>query len=686
MCVSVYMLKPARIRDYFDAQAPCYKTMARDMLLLASIAVWCASGEATTCGAGGACSSDDVAAMLQLNRMAHAGVCDCGEAPAANRSMESFGSSREIGTVSPAELAKLLSRGGGLSLDAKVSDSEAGCKFCSRCMAPGQCESKPRELPVPGLEERLLQQFEACQEVMPECGDGKTTKNDANIVLKASGSFLEPCNCCKGDGPEQVAIFMADVGEFAAAVWVTWVQRKSDHPAIVKWSAEGLAETTSNGASEAPTQGYAAAPLPFTWASCTLCGGIYHGFFYRVRLENVPYGVPVSYSVGDDGPSATFTLRSPASSSSRVVVVGDGGTRGGDTTYSKLGSLVGHYDALVSLGDFSYSNGFAQVYDDFFRLMQKHGVTTSVPSIVTPGNHENVYAFAAYLDRFLMVPSSLEYQRPGRSFYHQRNGNVHWISLNFENASGFPDWYVPPEHYSPLSEQEFAWLEDTLVGIRENKKAGEWIAVIAHRPLYCTVATCGFLAQVFGKEDCANYRTTACNQTATALRNSKNAAGKTMEELFLEYRVDLVFGAHVHAYERSFPTFQGNIEQAHGDVGEIRPFGDTDPELVVKSAPLFLDPKYPTYITNGGAGNAVEQTDMMFASPSPSWSARRIVTEDCVVVRFGGTKVDSCQNPKRKGGYGVLSANETHLSWAFFSSTGPEVYNDGFVIHRPMEG
>eukprot|EP00932_Pfiesteria_piscicida_P007295 SRR837773.17332.p2 GENE.SRR837773.17332~~SRR837773.17332.p2 ORF type:complete len:105 (+),score=21.21 SRR837773.17332:97-411(+) len=96
-----------------------------------------------------------------------------------------------------------------------------------------------------------------------------------------------------------------------------------------------------------------------------------------------------------------FQLRSPGSKASRSVVVGDGGTRGGDTTWARIAGQVakGYYDAVVSLGDFSYSNGFASIYNEFFRRMQGYNITTSIPTLVTPGNHENIYNFDAYLDR-----------------------------------------------------------------------------------------------------------------------------------------------------------------------------------------------------------------------------------------------------------------------------------------------
>jgi hypothetical protein len=145
---------------------------------------------------------------------------------------------------------------------------------------------------------------------------------------------------------------------------------------------------------------------------------------------------------------------------------------------------LGAINQLLAVGDVSYHNGYARVYDELFRLADPLHVFSSVPLLTAPGNHENAYEFAAYLDRFPQpaptIPAPNE--RPGQGFYDVIDGNVHWISLNFESkGAALSPHMIPIEDAMPLTNAEFDWLETTLGHIRRNSKAGEWIVVYSHR-------------------------------------------------------------------------------------------------------------------------------------------------------------------------------------------------------------
>lgn len=56
----------------------------------------------------------------------------------------------------------------------------------------------------------------------------------------------------------------------------------------------------------------------------------------------------------------TLVLRSPDSTDTAILVLGDSGTLGGKHTYADVVKFLPKISALVSAGDFSYSNGFAR--------------------------------------------------------------------------------------------------------------------------------------------------------------------------------------------------------------------------------------------------------------------------------------------------------------------------------------
>jgi hypothetical protein len=57
-----------------------------------------------------------------------------------------------------------------------------------------------------------------------------------------------------------------------------------------------------------------------------------------------------------------------------------------------------------------------------------------------------------------------------------------------------------------------------------------------------------------------------------------------MEELFYKYNVDIYFTGHIHSYERTWPTFQGNVLSTNPDTA-------------------YINPLSTIYLIIGGAGN-----------------------------------------------------------------------------------
>jgi acid phosphatase type 7 len=78
------------------------------------------------------------------------------------------------------------------------------------------------------------------------------------------------------------------------------------------------------------------------------------------------------------------------------------------------------------------------------------------------------------------------------------------------------------EHDFTIGSQQFLWIQDDLN--RVDRSVTPWVVVTLHRPMMTPVAGSQF------------------NTSVGMILN--------LENLFLEYGVDLVLGGHVHSYER----------------------------------------------------------------------------------------------------------------------------------------
>jgi len=101
------------------------------------------------------------------------------------------------------------------------------------------------------------------------------------------------------------------------------------------------------------------------------------------------------------------------------------------------------------------------------------------------------------------------------------------------------------------------------------------------------------------------------------------------EQLFYESRVDLVLQGHIHAYERTYSTYQWQVK---------------------KGAPVYL--------TNGHAGND-EGLYKHWQDPQPKWSAYRESV-------FGFSTIEIF--------------NVTHLHWQMIRANDSMVRDDFWLI------
>ncbi|KAE9590840.1 putative Acid phosphatase [Lupinus albus] len=215
-----------------------------------------------------------------------------------------------------------------------------------------------------------------------------------------------------------------------------------------------------------------------------------------------------------------------------------------------------NYDMLLLPGDLAYSYIFQILWDSFGHLVDP--LASRRPWMVTQGNHEvekipllHREPFTAYNARWRMP-----YEESGSDsnlYYSFDVAGVHVIMLGSYTDFG-------------RESKQYKWLAWDLKKV--NRKKTPWLVVLVHAPWY--------------------------NSNAHHQGESESVDMKaSMEDLLYQFRVDVIFGGHVHAYER----FTRVYKDKHDKCG-------------------------PIYITIGDGGN-VEGLATEYIDPKPKISLFR---------------------------------------------------------------
>ncbi|KAL4124243.1 hypothetical protein PRIC2_010080 [Phytophthora ramorum] len=308
-------------------------------------------------------------------------------------------------------------------------------------------------------------------------------------------------------------------------------------------------------------------------------------YFYKVgsashtKFQSAVSSFTTARKSGDDSP---FT----------IAVYGDMGADAHAVETNKyVNSLVGKVDFIYHLGDVSYADDaflsaktafgffYEQVYNKFMNSMTN--VMRQMAYMVLVGNHEaechspscllsdtkldQLGNYSAYNARFRM-PSN-ESGGVLNMWYSFEYASVHLTSISTETdyPNAPSNAYHTHRMYGGFGDQ-LAWLEEDLKAAHANRDQVPWIIVGMHRPMY-TIRSC----DADGRPD-----------------NSYIALDvqEAFEKLFIKYKVDLVFQAHVHAYERQYPTANGSAVM----------------DGVSEDDATYTNPKAPVYVISGSAG------------------------------------------------------------------------------------
>ena len=207
-------------------------------------------------------------------------------------------------------------------------------------------------------------------------------------------------------------------------------------------------------------------------------------------------------------------------------------------------------------------------------MLQIEPLAAEQAYLTCPGNHENANDFYEYRMRIgAAMPAVASPSGGGNGTFSSFNlGLIHFILVSSEVYMS-----VQP-HSAGLALEQGEWLQRDLAAV--NRSVTPFVALGLHQPFYCS----------------ANDDGDDCHHLVSVVRIG-------LEKLIYEGGVDVVFGAHEHAYERNYPVYNSQWNGATG-------------------AAAYVDPAATVHILTGAAGCPEDQDGWQKAG-NP-WSAVRI--------------------------------------------------------------
>ncbi|OMO87506.1 hypothetical protein CCACVL1_08988 [Corchorus capsularis] len=299
------------------------------------------------------------------------------------------------------------------------------------------------------------------------------------------------------------------------------------------------------------------------------------GYIHHCTIKDLKYDTKYYYEVGIGNSSRQFWFRTPPEVGPDLPytfgLIGDlGQTHDSNRTLTHYELNPTKGQTILFVGDLSYADAYPNHdntrWDTWGRFIER--IAAYQPWIWTAGNHEIDFLpdigedipFKPYIHRY-HVP----YKASGSTsplWYSIKRASAHIIVLSSYSAFGM---------YTP----QYKWLQAEFEKV--NRTETPWLVVLMHSPFYSSYVH--------------HYM-----------------EGETMrvmyESFFVEYKVDVVFAGHVHAYERSERISNIAYNVVNGLCTPVR------------------DPSAPVYITIGDGGN-LEGLVTEMTEPQPSYSAYR---------------------------------------------------------------
>ncbi len=377
------------------------------------------------------------------------------------------------------------------------------------------------------------------------------------------------------------------------------------------------------------------------------------------------------------------------------------------------------YSAVVHVGDLGYDlNDYqGRKAQHFLRMIEP--LSSSLPYMVAPGNHEAAFNFSHYRSLFRMP----QWQTTENLYYSFDLGLVHIVVYNTEV------FFWPESYASQHMEAMFEWLDADLRKATENRENVPWIVAVGHRPMYCSslppassssssyfssssekeeeeeedftsrrLRSCGWEAEASRRgipSFCPHNNPKWCrtsasttsrsnsNVTARGVNSTFSAAAPTttptrmtypIEELFKKHSVDIFVAGHVHDYERYWPVYNYSYTSypATAPPATATATRENSPSPL---ATMYRNPNATVHIISGAGGNS----EMRIGPGLPPQGPCSQETPWCAF--------QSGHGPTATEGYDfsysrVFVHNASHLQWQQYSATFDRIIDEFWVVQH----
>jgi hypothetical protein len=238
---------------------------------------------------------------------------------------------------------------------------------------------------------------------------------------------------------------------------------------------------------------------------------------HTVEIKGLTPGTTYYYTVAGSCTQYEFVIPVQSSYPMTVGLTGDiGQTQVSAASVSALEAM--NPAAVFLVGDLSYADGWTFLWDSFGALMEP--LAANVPLLTTGGNHEidNGENWMSYMTRY---PTAYRGSGSTNPCYWAREVGVMNV-IAICSYAGF--------HNSSL---QYRWLAKYLSTSIDRTRT-PWIVVMMHIPLY--------------------------NSNKASHWMEGELMRRALEPVFYQYGVDIVLAGHVHAYERTYPVFNGTVD------------------------------------------------------------------------------------------------------------------------------
>lgn len=213
--------------------------------------------------------------------------------------------------------------------------------------------------------------------------------------------------------------------------------------------------------------------------------------YFTFEIQALKQYISYYYSCIDSSKNTTNSVlvnyyfifpKSPATSqSTKLAVFGDWSKDdSGDLTYNYLVRNMDakQYDSIVFLGDIAYDleSKSGDTGNDFLEFIKP--ITSNIPFMATPGNHEYKNKMKDFKKRFFLPLN----QVTENLYYSYELNKAHFISINSEILFD-KDGLFNKDYKKVFVE----WLSHDLE--ISHLKKNKWNILYLHRPLYCSKLT-----------------------------------------------------------------------------------------------------------------------------------------------------------------------------------------------------